>query len=193
MLDLDAIRAERTAATADTFPLRFRGRDLAVLPSELPLDVLEPLTGVAVDLGLIVRTALDAARKDPAAATMAVIDMVVDQLILNQELPEQVMAAAKEMARRLLGDDGYAAFLAARPSVHDVIALVRGLARVYGVGLGESSPSSASVSGGTTSTPTSPATIPASTPEEPGDVPALPGSSVSAGSSPSPIGSPPTL
>ncbi|MBG0819026.1 hypothetical protein [Planomonospora sp. ID82291] len=192
MLDLDAARAERLeaaraeygAAVADFFPLRFRGRDICELPTELPLDVLEPLTDVAVDLGLIVRTALDAARsQDPNAATMAVIDMVVDQLIINQQLPEQLMTAAKEMAARLLGEDGYPAFLAARPSVFDVVALVKGLLRKYGLRLGESSPSSASSSGGTTSTPISPATTPDSTPAEPGDAPASPVSSESAGSS----------
>lgn len=101
MLDLDidreqrmqALAAERNAAVADTFPLKFRGRIVCELPSELPLDVLEPLSHVAVDLGLIVRTALDAARaQDPTAATMGVIDMVLDQLVTGAELVAVAMA-----------------------------------------------------------------------------------------------------
>ncbi|MFF0250191.1 hypothetical protein [Streptosporangium sandarakinum] len=58
------------------------------LPTELPLDVLEPLTHVTVDLGLTLRIALGTARtQDPQVATMDVIDMVVDQLIINRSCP----------------------------------------------------------------------------------------------------------
>ncbi|NYF44601.1 hypothetical protein [Streptosporangium sandarakinum] len=202
MLDLDidrnqrmeALAAERNAAVAEAFPLKFRGRIVCELPTELPLDVLEPLTHVAVDLGLIVRTALDAARaQDPQAATMGVIDMVVDQLILNKQLPDQVMTAVQQMAVRLLGEQGFADFFALRPAVPDIVALAKGLMRAYGLRLGESSPSSSSVSGGTTSTPISPTTTPGSTPVEPGGGPAIPGSSESGGFSPASNGSPPML
>ncbi|WP_043637088.1 hypothetical protein [Nonomuraea candida] len=199
MIDLDierderlaAIAAERNAAVSDTFPLKFRGRVVCQLPTELPLDVLEPLTHVAVDLGLIVRTALDAARiKDPNAANMAVLDMVIDQLVINKQLPDQVMAAVKEMAVRLLGEQGFDDFFALRPALPDMVALVKGLGRAYGLRLGESSPSSGSSSGGTTSMPTLPTTTPDSIPEELGSVPASPASSESGGYSPERIASP---
>ncbi|MFG6197716.1 hypothetical protein [Nonomuraea sp. JJY05] len=199
MIDLDidrderlaAIAAERNAAVSDTFPLKFRGRVVCQLPTELPLDVLEPLTHVAVDLGLIVRTALDAARvQDPNAATMAVLDMVIDQLVINKKLPDQVMAAVHQMAVRLLGEQGFADFFALRPAVPDMVALVKGLLRAYGLRLGESSPSSDSSSGGTTSTPTLPTTTPDSSPGEPGAGPDSPASSGSGGYSPERIASP---
>ncbi|GAA2411799.1 hypothetical protein GCM10010404_82150 [Nonomuraea africana] len=192
-LDLDAARAERGAAAADYFPLKFRKKVICQLPTELPLDVLEPLTNVAVDLGLIFRTAIDAAKaQSPEAATMSVLDMAVDQFITNKHLPDQLMVAAKDMAKRLLGDDGFTAFLAARPSIHDVVALIKGLMRIYRLRLGESSPSSDSSSGGTTSTPISPITTPGSTPEALGAAPAIPASSEYGGYSPELIGSRPT-
>ncbi|GAA2691789.1 hypothetical protein GCM10010412_082290 [Nonomuraea recticatena] len=191
-LDLDSARAERGAAAAAFFPLRFRGEQICMLPTELPLDVLEPLTEIAVDIPLVVRTAIDAAKgQSPEQATMSVLDMIVDQLIMNKRLPDQLMVAAKNMARRLLGEDGYTRFLAARPSVPDVVALVQGLMRIYRLRLGESSPSSGSSNGGTISTPTSPTTIPASTPAELGGAPASPASSESVASSPELTGFPP--
>ncbi|MGW2223334.1 hypothetical protein ACWCSD_50790 [Nonomuraea sp. NPDC001684] len=170
---LETIAAERNAAVSDTFPLRFRGGIVCELPSELPLDVLEPLTHVAVDLGLIVRTALDAARaSDPNAANMALLDMVIDQLVINKKLPDQVMAAVHQMAVRLFGEQGFADFFALRPALPDMVALFKGLAREYGLRLGESSPSSGSSSGGTTSTTPSPTTTPGSSLGEPGGGPA---------------------
>lgn len=190
MIDLDidrderlaAIAAERNAAVSDTFPLKFRGQIVCELPSELPLDVLEPLTHVAVDLGLIVRTALDAARsKDPDAANIALLDMVIDQLVINKKLPDQVMAAVHKMAVRLLSEQGFADFFALRPALPDMVALVKGLMRAYGLRLGESSPSSGSSSGGTTSTTPLPITTPDSTPEELGSAPVSPDSSESGG------------
>ncbi|MFI7048992.1 hypothetical protein [Streptosporangium sandarakinum] len=58
------------------------------LPTELPLDVLEPLTHVTADLGLTLRIALGTARaQDPQVATMGVIDMVGDQLIITRSCP----------------------------------------------------------------------------------------------------------
>ncbi|MFC4014701.1 hypothetical protein ACFOY2_46275 [Nonomuraea purpurea] len=193
MIDLDidrderlaVIAAERGAAVADTFPLKFRGRVVCELPTELPLDVLEPLTHVAVDLGLIVRTALDAARsKDPDAANMALFDMVIDQLIINKQLPDQVLKAVHKMAVRLLTEQGFADFFALRPSLPDMVALVKGLLRAYGLRLGESSPSSGSSSDGTTSTTPLPTTTPDSTREEPGSDPGSPGSLEYGGYSP---------
>ncbi|MEV1005602.1 hypothetical protein [Nonomuraea sp. NPDC050202] len=59
---------------------------------------------------------MDAARSnDPDAATMAVLDMVIDQLVINKKLPDQVMAAVHQMAVRLLGEQGFADFCALRP------------------------------------------------------------------------------
>ncbi|MEU9837450.1 hypothetical protein AB0D67_38445 [Streptosporangium sp. NPDC048047] len=165
---MEVLAAERNAAVADTFPLKSSGRIVWELATELPLDVLELLTHVPVDLGLIVRTALHATRaQDPNAATMGVIDMVVDQLTFNKELPDQVMTAVQQMAVRLLGEQGFADFFALRPAALDIIALAKGADVGVRARLEESSPSSGSVSGGTTSTPISPTTIPGSTPAEP--------------------------
>ncbi|MEU4229428.1 hypothetical protein AB0F17_34470 [Nonomuraea sp. NPDC026600] len=171
MLDLDAARAERTAA-GDPFPLRFRGQIICTLPPELPLDALEPLTEIDVDIALIFRTAIDAFKgQDADAATVSVLDTVIDLLVMNKRLPDEVLEAVKKIGRRLMGDEGYEAFLAARPSLPDVIAFGKGLMSIYGLRLGESPKSSAISSGGTTSTATSPTTTPALTSADSGELP----------------------
>ncbi|GAA3614583.1 hypothetical protein GCM10022419_119720 [Nonomuraea rosea] len=125
MLDLDAARAERTAA-GDPFPLRFRGQISCTLPPELPLDALEPLTEIDVDIALIFRTAIDAFKgQDADAATVSVLDTVIDLLVMSKKLPDEVLEAVKKIGRRLMGDQGYEAFIAAHPSVPDVIASAR--------------------------------------------------------------------
>ncbi|MBG0818256.1 hypothetical protein [Planomonospora sp. ID82291] len=182
MLDLDAARADRIAE-GTPFPLKFRGQTICHLPQELPLDVLEPLTEIDVDIALIFRTAIDSFKsQDPDAATVSVLDTLIDLLVMNKNLPDEVLEAAKKIGRRLLTDEGYEAFLAARPSVSDVIALVKGLMNIYGLRLGESPTSSATSSGGTTSMPTSPTTTPESNSADSGDAPATEASSESAAS-----------
>ncbi|MER5649598.1 hypothetical protein [Streptosporangium sp. NPDC002524] len=177
MLNLDAARAARTAERGPE-PLMFGGTIICELPPELPVDVLEPLTAINVDVALIFRTAIDAFKsQDEDRATMSVLDGLVDVLVINKDLPDEVMAAVREMGRRLLGDAGYEAFLAARPSVMDVAELVKGLLGLYRLRLGESLSSSVTSSGGTTSTPTSPAVIPGVISEASGDAPESPASS----------------
>lgn len=185
---MDDARAARAGATGEDFPLRFRRRQICMLPAELPLDALEPLLNVQVDLPLILRTALDAVKagEDGTKAFLAVLDMVVDLVVMNKDLPAELLAAVKAVGRRVMGDDGYEAFVQARPSINDVIALIKGLGGKWGVGLGESSPSSTGSPSSTTSTPTSAATSTDSTSTESGVNPAIPASSASVGSSVTP-------
>lgn len=157
--DLDAARAaRREKKKAPT--LRIGGTRYE-LPAELPVDVLAPLTDVDMDVALLVRQVLDARRlaeeqDNPAAANVAMLDAAVDLLVANGSLPQELIDAAKTGARRLLGEDAYAALLDFRPSLGDLVAILKYLGRQYGVGLGEASPSSDSSEGtGTTSKPTS--------------------------------------
>ncbi|MFD9948749.1 hypothetical protein ACFWYW_47140 [Nonomuraea sp. NPDC059023] len=189
-MDLDAARRARTTTKGDPEPLVLGGQTICMLPTELSLDVLEPLTAVNVDIALLIRNVIDAFKSDNAEESgLKLLDAVVDLVVLNPKLPAELVAAAKEMLRRLLQDDGYEAFVAERPSKEDVAELVRGLFRKYGWGLGESKPSSAGSSDGTTSTPTGPTTIPVSISTESGSVPEIPGSSGFVDSLPSPDGS----
>jgi hypothetical protein len=152
-LDLDSQRSARAEVTRVPFVVLNGERH--ELPVELPLDVLEPLTGVNVDISLLIRQVLDA-RATGEKANEELLGAIVDMLIVNPKLPTEVVDAVKEMARRLLGAEGYAALVAFRPTTKDVGSIAKYVLRQYGVGLGEASPSSASVEGtGTTSKPTS--------------------------------------
>lgn len=58
--------------------------------------------------------------------------------------PQAIKAVAENILRALLGDD-YDTFLAARPSVEDLVALIGAIPEIYGVeSLGESQASAAS-------------------------------------------------
>ncbi len=165
-LDLDAARTGRREGGKKVPSLRISGTRYE-LPVELPVDVLAPLTEVNMDVSLLIRQVLDArneAVENGAAANEAILDAVVNMLIANPNLPTELVDAVKTMASRLLGDEGYAALVAYRPTVGDLGAIAKHLGRQYGVGLGEASPSSDSSEGtGTTSNPTSPASTPATT------------------------------
>ncbi|WP_433541989.1 hypothetical protein ACQP10_38200 (plasmid) [Streptosporangium sandarakinum] len=197
MLDLDAERNERMEAAraargeeAGPEPVRLGGQVIALLPAELPIDVLEPITRVKVDTALLFRSVMDAYKsRDEAESTAALVDMLVDLVIMNPDLPAELVEAVKEMGRRILGADGYEKFVAARPSLQDGGALIKGLAKKYSMSSGKSSPSSATLSGGTTSTPIS-ATTSESTSTASGGDPVTPVSSEPDGSSPTSSDSP---
>lgn len=189
-MDLDAARRARATERGDKEgtlePVTLGGRELCKLPAEFPIDVLEPLTGIDFDSALFVRRMVDAWRQDPDKRGMAIVELVLDLLITNPELPGALLAAIKEMGRRLLTPEGYQGFVAARPSPEDVAALIGGLAGKYafslgsieeGEALGESQSSSSSLSDGTTSTPTSPTTTADSTSTGSGGTPESPASS----------------
>lgn len=153
-LDLDGQRSARAELTR-TPALKVNGERIE-LPAELPLDVLEPLTKVNIDVSLLIRQVLDA-RGTGEAANEELLGAVVDMLIVNPSLPVEVVDAVREMSRRLLGAEGYAALVAFRPTVKDVGSIAKYVIRQYGIRLGEASPSSDSSEGtGTTSKPTSP-------------------------------------
>lgn len=198
-MDLDAARRARAEKNGGPEPLVFGGDTIAVLPAEFPLDVLEPLiTGVDVDIALLVRSVIDAIQAENRAESgTALASMVVDMVVMNPKLPAELLTAVKDMLRRLIGPGGYDAFVAQRPTREDVTAFAKGLMAKYGWSdagdvLGESSSPADGSHGGTTSTPTSSATSTDSTSTESGAVPASGGSSVSADSLPSVIGSPAT-
>lgn len=173
LLDLDAHRAARREARGRTPRLRIGG-NVYDLPVEFPLDVLAPLLDVNLDLGLIAKVLLDAMDGDDPEGQREAIGLVLDLLITNPTLPTEAIEAAQNIARNLLGDDAYAALIDSRPSREDLSALVRGLIRLYGVSLGESSPSTdSSSSGGETSNETSSSTT-ESTPETSGEAPETP-------------------
>lgn len=166
-LDLDAARAARKREGAGITPsLRLNGQSYE-LPVELPVDVFDPLVHVDVDVSLLVRMAMDAreaAEKNDENANMAVLDVLVDLMVANPQLPVDLVGAVKESSRLMLGEECYAALVAFRPTVADLGAIAKHLFRQYGVGLGEALPSSDS-SGDTetTSKPTSSGTARART------------------------------
>lgn len=191
VLDLDAERAERQQARAakrgvrgSKLLLRNRGEDIALIEAEFGLDVLEPFTSLAqdVDLALLVRKGIDLAQAQGSEQQIDTLDMIVSVLAANPDLPSELIAAVKESARRLLTPAGYDRLMAQRPTPWDIAALARHLLRWWGVNLGDFSSSSTPTTGGGTSNPTSPTTIPASTRTEPGSAPEPPVSLASAGS-----------
>lgn len=168
-LDLDQGRA----ASNEHKPKRIRvGGKLIDLPQELPIDVFEPLLDVDADVSLLFRQALDA-RETAGDNQMGLVSAVIDMLVVNPQLPKQLVEAVKEMARRLVGDEGYADLAAARLSTAEAGKIAKFLGRAYGVSLGEASPSSGSAeegSGATSQLTSSGATD--STPEASGTAPA---------------------
>jgi hypothetical protein len=185
VLDLDAARAERAKGRAaaregagETLRVRFGGRQIAELPAEFPLAVLEPLRDVNVDIAYVIRAATQVTNDQERQAGL---QLLVDVLAANPALPVEIIGAVKDIGRRLLGDDGYAALAGQQPTWWDVRDLVKGVLGWYGMGLGESSPSTpSSGSDGETSKPTSSATT-KSTPAARGGNRARRASSVPAG------------
>lgn len=154
-LDLDALRSAR--AELRSVPGITIGGKRLELPPELPLDVLEPLTSINVDIAVLIRQVLDARRENSDQANEAILDVVVDQLVVNPSLPAELIGAVKLMASRLFGEENYAHLVAQRLYLKDLGEIAKFVFRRYGVRLGEASPSSDSSEGtGTTSKPTSP-------------------------------------
>lgn len=182
--DLDAkrlerarMRAARQEARGETLPIVLGGQTIATLGAEFPLDVLEPLSHINLDIALLVQQAVAAAQGSDNSAN---VELIVNILAANPDLPREFIAAVKEIGKRLLGEDGYSAFVAARPTPWDVAALASVLFSWYGVTLGESSGSSvaSSTDGATSNTISGPSG--ASTPATAGDGPEIPASSASA-------------
>jgi hypothetical protein len=158
-IDLDA--AKREAAHPEGITIRLGGEDFT-LPSELPVDVFDPLLDENLDLVGLIREVL--ADKDS--------DLTDDVLRIIGErpsLPKQLIGAVKDCFALLFGAEQYAAFTAKRPSIQDYLRLAKALPSLYGVSLGEAFASPASPeSDGATQKPTSEPTA-GSTPETSGD------------------------
>jgi hypothetical protein len=173
VLDLDAERKTRAAEREGKqrpLPIRFGGEEIAVLPVELPIDVLAPLRNLDGDLTLILRQAMQA--RNTGQDTAATTDLVVDVLASNPALPVTALDTITKVARNLFTDEGFERLLAQHPSGQDYAALVKGVFRFYGLSLGEASPSSGSSTDGRGATsPGTSSTTSASTPDASGATP----------------------
>lgn len=186
VIDLDRERKTRAAAREgrkQAMPIRIGGEDIATLPVELPVDVLAPLRDLDESITLLLRSAMQAQKAQNPQARWEASELVVDLLAATPTLPLDVINVLQQIGANLLGEDGLAKLLAARPSAEDYAALAKGVFRFYGVTLGEVSPSSdSSTDSGRTSRPISSGTTPASTPGESTETPQTPSSSESAAS-----------
>lgn len=179
MIDLDAQREQRAAARegrAEPEPIKIGGKVIGHLTPELPIDVFAPLRNLDGDLTLLLREAVDQAKREQAAAATGqtvnrwdIGATVIDVLATNPALPVTALDTIREVAANLLGEEGLSNLLEARPSGQDYAALATGIFAYYGMSLGEALPSSDSStsSGGTSSTTSSDTS--GSTPEESGD------------------------
>lgn len=172
-----AQRAARQEARGETLPIIFGGQTIATLEAEFALYVLEPIQDINLDIALLFQQAVAAANSkgDSNAQNM---ELIVNILAANPNLPREFITAIKEIGLRLLGEEGYALFVAQRPTPWDVAALVSILMSWYGVTMGEFLGSSTASTSGSTSKTTSGPTV-ESMPEASGSVPAIPGSLVS--------------
>jgi hypothetical protein len=168
-IDRAKARVAKREGRGERLTIRDGDSVIAVLEAEFPLDVLEPLVDVNLDIALVIEQAITMATADDQAQQIAAIDLIVKILAGNPDLFRELIDAIKEMVRRLFGQDGYTAFVATRPSVWDISDLVKALMAWYGVSLGEASPPSTASNGGGTSRPTSNGTS-ASTPVVSGSV-----------------------
>lgn len=189
-IDLDAERGRRAAereATGATAPIRIGGETIAVLPAELPLDVLTPLRRLDSEITLILRSVMTLMNQSAEARERwDATSLLVDVLAANPALPTTVLDVIEDMATRLLGEQGLNSLIAARLTREDVSFLAKNVFKFYGVTLGESGPASLSSteeeeSGGETSKPTS-STTTESTSDGSGSEPETQTSSESGGS-----------
>lgn len=168
-IDFDAILAE---SRRENVPLTIGGQTFD-LPPELPLDVVAPF--LADDLGLVdLIGKIIAEDDDDAEEDKGLVDMVFDVLKAHPALPFELVSAAKESLRLLLGDDAYAAFLGIRPGLQSTRALVQALVGEYGVSLLDffSSDAESDSTGDASKETSSDSTD--STPEGSGDAPETP-------------------
>ncbi|MFF4276118.1 hypothetical protein [Streptomyces sp. NPDC001536] len=153
--------------------VKFSEDDEFLFPAELPADALDPILSEDLDLVGLLGDLVQAQGK-------SAVGEIVELLFRRPRLPKLFMDAVKETYKVLLGEQQFAAFIAARPSIPDYVRLTVGLIKVYGVDLGKLFGSAdSSESDGETSKPTSADTT-GSTPEESGSTPESADSSDSA-------------
>lgn len=170
-LDLDADRkrraAEREGKQMDQ-PIIIGGEVIAVLPVELPIDVLAPIRGMDDDIALLLREMVKGMQSGDGRADAT--GLFVDLIAANPKLPTNLLDTIQQITRNLFGNEGYEALVKARLTREDLGYLAKGVMEFYGLSLGESLPSSDSpTDDGTTSSSTSSGTSP-STPDESGEV-----------------------
>jgi hypothetical protein len=180
LIDLNAERSARAARREGggqniTVPF---GTERFTLPAELPLVVIDRLLDPDVEiaqLAIIAVRAFTNSRDDEAGT------LIVATLTEHPDLPAGFMRAVLSCVEQLFGADQWTRFQALQPSAQDMVALLKGLFRSYGSGLGEafSSPAPAA-SDGTTSKPTSNVTT-TLTPEPSGPTPPAPDTLASVG------------
>lgn len=162
LLDLAAKRAERAktafgdaidAAQDTEFVLDLGDGPVATVGKELPLTALAPLRKIDTELSLLFGRAIDLATGNGDRGGLS---FILDLLAAYPDLPSKALDILGEIGVNLLGQAGWDAFLAFKPSIQDALALTTALSEWYGVSLGEASGSSDSAtSDGETSTTTS--------------------------------------
>lgn len=153
-IDLFGQRAARREASGGDITVRLSADSVVVLPAELPIDTFAPFLEINLDLAVFLRKVFDAYQAGDKGADLA--SALVDVLIVNPDLPREVLGAVQSGAEALFGVDGYAALVTFRPSPQDIGVLVGALLQKYGVTLGEAlGPRESSESAGPTSSPTS--------------------------------------
>jgi hypothetical protein len=149
-IDLDEQRNARREGRGEDVQVKFNG-NVYSLPAELPSEVFDPLLDMKEDLAGIVRAVATVAAK----ANAQTVEVVMRVLTEHPTLPVQVIDILRGSLITLFGLEQWERFQASRPSINDIFALFMGLSRMYGVGLGEASGSSASSeSDGANSQPT---------------------------------------
>lgn len=211
VLDLDGAAASKREARGAGPAFDSRGERF-MLPVEVPVDVLEPLTDVSQDVALLLQDAVRSSRGDASAADRERTgELLLLTLVANPSMPQQVVDAAKRSAARLFCNEGptvevgegdevetvardmddhgpdcqWTRFVRTRPTLDKIRVLVPWIFREYGVSLGEvfAPPAPADGSGETSSRISPPAT--GSTPARSGGGRGRKASSASAASSPS--------
>lgn len=185
VIDLDAERERRTAQNEGqrkAKPIRMGGVDIAVLPVELPIEVIAPLQDLDESITILLRQAMQVQKASTSVEKWDGTELIIDLLAATPSLPLDVVNVIKRSAIVLLTQEGYERLVAQRLSVPDVVYLAKSVFRYYGVTLGEAStPSDLSVGDGATSSTTS-STTSDSTPVPSGGAPTSPASSESAAS-----------
>jgi hypothetical protein len=136
-LDLDAAAARRESAFPEGIPVKFGGNTF-ILPAELPAEALDPLLDLDIDMASIIASAA----RIQATATeeqqrQAGTQVMIDALLANPNLPVDAIRALRSALAVLFGEEQWIKFNESRPSVPDIVRLVRGLWRAYGTSLGE--------------------------------------------------------
>lgn len=142
VIDLNAKRAARREAIGTELRIML-GEGTFTLPTEVPIEALDPLRPVIQTVLLI------AQNPDPGK-------QLQNYVLARPEELDKTISAIKQGLAILFGDEQWPQFVAQRPSPQDILELFRGLATAYAVGLGEAlAPPKSSSGGGATLKPIS--------------------------------------